>query len=246
MSAIRIIPCLDMKDGRVVKGVNFVNIRDAGDPVETAVYYESEGAAELAFLDINATYENRGTTIDIVKKVVKSISIPLTVGGGIRSVDDMKALLDAGVSKVSINSAAVKKPELISDAAKLFGSDKVTVAIDFKDKDVYLDGGRTKVDGMDAVEWAKTACELGAGEILPTSMDRDGTKIGYDLEITAMIAEAVNVPVIASGGAGKLEDFRDAVLIGKADAVLAASLFHFRQITINELKNYLRSEGINV
>ena len=251
MSAVRIIPCLDMREGRVVKGVNFVNIRDAGDPAETAAYYEREGASELAFLDINATYENRGTMADVVRKVVNSISIPLTVGGGIRTIDDMKALMEAGVSKVSINSAAVKNPKLISEAAKIFGSSRIIVAIDFKKNpekntwDLYLDGGRTKVD-LDVVKWAKQACELGAGEILPTSMDKDGTKDGYDLEITRMIAEAVDAPVIASGGAGKPEDFKDAVIKGKASAVLAASLFHFREITIKDLKKYLESNGIEV
>jgi len=247
----RIIPCLDIKDGRVVKGVNFVNIRDAGDPVESASYYDEAGADELAFLDINATHENRGIMLDVVKKVAERVFIPLTVGGGIRTVEDFRELLKAGADKVSINSAAFRNPSLIRDAAKAFGRQCVVVAIDARKNpekniwEVWLNGGRINT-GADAIEWAIRACELGAGEILLTSMDKDGTRDGYDLDLTRQVSEAVGVPVIASGGAGKMEHFYEALTVGKADAVLAASLFHFREITIPDLKNYLSSRSIPV
>lgn len=247
----RVIPCLDIKEGRVVKGVNFVNIRDAGDPVEIASYYDKAGADELTFLDINASHENRGILIDVVRKVAACVFIPFTVGGGIRTVDDFYTMLMAGADKVSVNSAAIKNPQLIADAAKQFGSQCVVTAIDCKKNqerggwDVYLNGGRINT-GLDALEWAKKAESLGAGEILLTSMDKDGTKDGYDLEITRLISERVNIPVIASGGAGKMEHFSEAILEGKADAVLAASLFHFREIAINDLKQYMKAQGVPV
>ena len=250
----RIIPCLDIKEGRVVKGVNFINIKDAGDPVEIASFYDAEGADELAFLDINATHENRGILIDVVKKVADCIFIPFTVGGGIRTTADIKELLEAGADKVSINSAAVRNPELIREAAKQFGRQCIVIAIDCKKSvdeegnpkwEVYLNGGRVNT-GLDAIEWAKEAEKMGAGEILLTSMDKDGTKDGYDIEATRRISEVVNIPVIASGGAGKLEHFKEAITEGKADAVLAASLFHFKEIAIPDLKKYLKSEGIEV
>lgn len=247
----RIIPCLDIKEGRVVKGVNFVNIRDAGDPVEAAAFYDQAGADELTFLDINASHENRGILIDVVKQVAKCVFIPFTVGGGIRSTEDFRELLMAGADKVSINSSAIHTPGLITDAAKLFGSQCVVVAIDCKRNpergswDVYLNGGRIRTE-LDAYAWAKQAEALGAGEILLTSMDRDGTKEGYDLEITQKISEAVGIPVIASGGAGNMQHFADAIVKGKADAVLAASLFHFREVLIDDLKHYLNSQGIAV
>lgn len=247
----RVIPCLDIKEGRVVKGVNFVNIRDAGDPVEIASYYDKAGADELTFLDINASHENRGILIDVVRKVAACVFIPFTVGGGIRTVDDFYAMLMAGADKVSVNSAAIKKPQLIADAAKQFGSQCVVTAIDCKKNpdrggwDVYLNGGRINT-GLDALEWATKAESLGTGEILLTSMDKDGTKDGYDLEITRLISERVNIPVIASGGAGKMEHFSEAIIEGKADAVLAASLFHFREIAIHDLKQYMKTQGIPV
>ena len=250
MYAKRIIPCLDVKNGRVVKGKSFVNLVDAGDPVESAKQYDKQGADELVFLDITASSDSRNITIDMVEQVANSIFIPFTVGGGIRSVDDFNALLRAGADKVSVNSAAVYRPELISEAAYKFGSQCVVAAIDAKRKEnggweVYVNGGRTPV-GLDAVEWAKKCEELGAGEILLTSMDEDGQKKGYDIALTKAVSESVNIPVIASGGAGALEHFYDAFTEGKADAVLAASLFHFGEIPIPELKKYLNEKGISV
>lgn len=248
MYAKRIIPCLDVKDGRVVKGVNFVNLIDAGDPVETAKAYNKAGADELVFLDITASSDNRNTVVDMVKRVAREVFIPFTVGGGIRTVENFSEILNAGADKVSVNSAAIKNPALISDAAKKFGSQCVVVAIDAKKSgdswEVFLNGGRVNT-GLDAIEWAKKAESLGAGEILLTSMDADGTKAGYDIELTRRISEAVNIPVIASGGAGALEHFKDAFTLGKADAVLAASLFHFNEIKISDLKMYLKENGIN-
>lgn len=251
----RIIPCLDVKDGRVVKGVNFVSLRDAGDPVECARTYNMSGADELVFLDITATLESRDTTVDMARRVAEQVFIPFTVGGGIRTCEDIQALLNAGADKVSLNSAAVKDPDFIRRASEKFGSQCIVAAIDVKSREgdgrfpsgyeVVIAGG-TKPTGLDALEWAKKAVELGAGEILLTSMDKDGTKSGYDNVITAMISEAVSVPVIASGGAGSLKDFEDAVVEGKADAVLAASLFHFGEIEIKDLKEYLASKGIPV
>lgn len=247
----RIIPCLDIKDGRVVKGVQFENIIDAGDPVENAKFYDAEGADELVLLDIMASADTRNIILDVVKGVAQSVFIPFTVGGGIRSVEDFRTLLNAGADKVAVNSAAIKRPELIQEAAEKFGSQCVVLAIDAKKRadgsgwDVYLNGGRVNT-GLDAVQWAIKGCTLGAGEILLTSMDGDGTKDGYDLGLTAAISNAVSVPVIASGGAGKSEHFKEAIEVGKADAVLAASLFHYREMTIRELKNYLQNENISV
>jgi len=247
MNIKKIIPCLDFKNGRVVKGVNFENVVDAGDPVENAVFYEKEGADELAFLDISATVEGRGTLVDAVRKVAQSITIPLAVGGGIRSVADAKKILDAGASKISINSAAVDRPELIAECAREFGSARVISAIDADGANgrwsVYVNGGM-KDTGLDAVEWARRIESLGAGEILLTSIGRDGVKNGYDIELTRAVAEAVKIPVTASGGAGKREDFLAALTGGKAAAALAASLFHFREIRIGELKAYLRDHGV--
>ncbi len=251
MYAKRIIPCLDVKDGRVVKGVNFVNLIDAGDPVEAAIAYDKKGADELVFLDITATSDNRDTVEDMVRRVAENVFIPFTVGGGIKTVDDFRKLLLAGADKISINSSAIKRPELISEAAERFGSQCVVVAIDAKrrgDKsgwDVYVAGGRINT-GIDALQWAKKAEALGAGEILLTSMDCDGTKAGYDLELTRTISENVSIPVIASGGAGNMDHFYDALTSGKADAVLAASLFHFGEIAISDLKSYLSDKGISV
>lgn len=251
MSKKRIIPCLDVRAGRVVKGVNFVNIKDAGDPVENARYYEQAGADELAMLDITATTENRETMKDVVMKVARQISIPLTVGGGIKSVDDFEKILNAGASKISINTAAFMNPGLISEAAQRFGSRRVVVAIDAVKKqdgtgwDVVISGGQVNT-GKSVVDWAFEVERLGCGEILLTSMDRDGTKEGYDLELTRIVSESVKIPVIASGGAGTMEHFYDALTIGKADAVLAASLFHFREVDIKELRLYLRSKGIDI
>lgn len=248
---MRIIPCLDVNNGRVVKGVNFVNLTDAGDPVEIAAAYDAAGADELVFLDITASSDGRNTVVDMVRKVAEKVFIPFTVGGGIRTVDDFRAILREGADKVSVNSAAIKRPELIKEAAEIFGSQCVVVAIDAKRRDpfdgwnIYLNGGRVDT-GIDAVGWAKKAESLGAGEILLTSMDCDGTKNGYDIELTRKISEAVSIPVIASGGAGKLEHFKDAVTEGKADAVLAASLFHFKELEIKEVKEYLQKEGISV
>lgn len=250
MYAKRIIPCLDVKNGRVVKGVNFVNLRDAGDPVECAIEYDKKGADELVLLDITATNEDRGTMIDIVSRVANSIFIPFTVGGGIRTTEDFKELLRAGADKISVNSAAVRNPDLINEAAYKFGSQCVVCAIDAKRREqggweVYLNGGRLPT-GIDAVTWAQEAVSRGAGEILLTSMDCDGKKTGYDLELTRAVSERVGVPVIASGGAGALEHFYDALTVGKADAVLAASLFHFNEIPIETLKAYLSERGIPV
>lgn len=254
MKPIKIVPCLDIKDGRVVKGVKFVNLKDARDPVEAAVAYCNEGADELVFLDIAATVENRGTRIEWVKKVAEKATIPFAVGGGIRDLADMKALFDLKVDKVSINTAAVRKPDLISQASKEFGKQRIVVAIDgIKNAsgispirlEVVVKGGE-EATGVDIVEWAKRVEELGAGEILLTSKDADGTKEGYDLEMTKAVAEAVSIPVIASGGAGKLEHLYEAVTIGKASAVLAASIFHFGEISIHQAKRYLKEKGIPV
>ena len=249
MLAKRIIPCLDVKEGRVVKGVNFVNLIDAGDPVENAKVYDEQGADELVFLDITASYEKRGIMIDVVRRTAETVFMPLTVGGGIRTVEDIRNLLNAGADKVSINTAAVKNPELVKEGAKIFGSQCIVVAIDAKRKgdswEVYIHGGRTPT-GIDAVEWAKNVVDLGAGEILLTSMDRDGTKQGYDVELTRAISEAVSVPVIASGGAGTKEHFYEGLVYGKADAVLAASVFHFKEMTIGELKEFLKDKGVSV
>ena len=246
--AKRIIPCLDVKNGRVVKGVNFEGLRDAGDPVEAAIRYNEEGADELTFLDITASYEKRKPIVDIVKKVAKEVFIPLTVGGGISSLNDIYDLLNVGCDKVSINSAAVKRPEFINEGAKRFGSQCIVVAIDVKKTgnswNVFVKGGRVDT-GIDAIEWAKEVVDRGAGEILLTSMDTDGTKTGFDIEITKTISEMVNVPVIASGGAGKMEHFKE-VFENRADAALAASIFHFREIDIMDLKRYLKNEGISV
>ncbi|ODM26762.1 imidazole glycerol phosphate synthase subunit HisF [Clostridium sp. Bc-iso-3] len=247
----RIIPCLDVHNGRVVKGVNFVNIRDAGDPVEIASIYDKAGADELTFLDITASADARSIMIDVVRRVAEQVFIPFTVGGGIRTVEDFREILKAGADKISINSAALKRPELISEAASRFGSQCVVVAIDAKRRDdnsgwdVYLNGGRVNA-GRDAVEWAVEAEKLGAGEILLTSMDCDGTKKGYDIELTRKVSESVKIPVIASGGAGTMEHFREALVEGKADAVLAASLFHYREMEIMDLKKYLRENGIEI
>lgn len=250
MYAKRIIPCLDVKNGRVVKGVSFVNLRDAGDPVECAIAYDKKGADELVLLDITATHEGRGTMLDIVSRVANSIFIPFTVGGGIRTTDDFKELLRAGADKISVNSAAVRNPDLINDAAYKFGSQCVVCAIDAKRTaqggwEVYLNGGRLPT-GIDALTWAEEAVRRGAGEILLTSMDCDGQKQGYDLALTKAVSERVDVPVIASGGAGALNHFYDAFTVGQADAVLAASLFHFNEIPIADLKAYLSENGIPV
>ena len=250
MYAKRIIPCLDVNNGRVVKGTNFVNLRDAGDPVEAAKAYDAQGADELVFLDITASAQARNIILDMVAQVADSIFIPFTVGGGIRTVDDFNALLRAGADKVSVNSAAIRNPSLIQEAAEKFGSQCVVCAIDAKRRPeggwtVYLNGGRVDT-GLDAVEWAKQAVDLGAGEILLTSRDCDGVKNGYDLELTRAVSDSVNVPVIASGGAGAMEHFYDAFTAGHADAVLAASLFHFGEITIPDLKAYLAGRGISV
>lgn len=250
MYAKRIIPCLDLKNGRVVKGTNFVGLRDAGDPVEAAIEYDKQGADELVLLDITASSDNRNIMVDIVTRVAENIFIPFTVGGGIRTVEDFTRILRAGADKVSVNSAALRDPSIIGEAAYKFGSQCVVVAMDAKRREtggwtLYLNGGRVDT-GRDAVEWAKEVEKLGAGEILLTSMDCDGTKAGYDLELTRAISEAVSIPVIASGGAGTMEHFYDAFTQGKADAVLAASLFHFREIGIPELKEYLSGKGIPV
>ena len=251
MLAKRIIPCLDVRNGKVVKGVNFEGIRDVGDPVELAIEYNRQGADELVFYDITASYEGRGVMLDVVKRTAQQVFVPLCVGGGIGSVQDFRDTLRAGADKVSVNSQAVKNPKLISDAAEIFGSQCVVMAMDAKRRPngagwtLYLNGGRVDT-GIDAVEWAKRAEKLGAGEILLTSMDCDGTKAGYDLELTRAVSESVGIPVIASGGAGKMEHFKDAFTKGKADAVLAASLFHFREIGIPELKGYLAENGIPV
>lgn len=252
MKRIKIMPCLDMKEGRVVKGVNFVDLRQAGDPVENAAFYQAEGADELAMLDIAATLENRKTRIEWVKNVSAVISIPLTVGGGINDLEDIELVLATGASKVSMNSAAVKRPALIDEAAKRFGSDRITLAIDGRRNaalpsgfEVVVSGG-TKPVGIDAVAWAKECESRGAGVILPTSMDGDGTLAGYDLPFTRAIAEAVSLPVVASGGAGKLEHFYDGVIKGGASILLAASVFHFRTFRIREVKEYLHARGVAV
>lgn len=248
MYAKRIIPCLDVKNGRVVKGVNFVNLIDAGDPVECARVYDKAGADELVFLDITASSDGRKTVTDMVKKVARQVFIPFTVGGGIRTVEDFREILNAGADKVAVNSAAIKRPELIREAAEKFGSQCVVCAIDAKRRKngngwtIYLNGGRVDT-GIDAVEWAGKAESLGAGEILLTSMDCDGTKTGYDLELTRAVSENAGIPVIASGGAGTMEHFLDAFTKGCADAVLAASLFHFKEIEIRDLKQYLKDNG---
>jgi cyclase len=249
MLAKRIIPCLDVKDGRVVKGVRFVDLRDAGDPVEAAMAYDAQGADELVFLDITASHEDREIMLDVVRRTAEGIYMPLTVGGGIRSVEDVRRLLRAGADKVSLNTAALARPEVIREAARRFGSQCIVVAIDARREGdtwgVYTHGGRRPA-GRDAVEWAREAVTLGAGEILLTSMDRDGTKDGYDLELTRAISDAVSVPVIASGGAGSLEHFHDALVEGRADAALAASLFHFGIHTIAEAKQYLADRGVEI
>jgi cyclase len=251
MSTIKIMPCLDMKGGRVVKGVHFVDLRDAGDPVSNAAFYQQEGADELAMLDIAATVENRKTRLEWVRNVAAVIDIPLTVGGGIGSIEDIELVLEAGADKVSMNSAAVKNPELVYEAASRFGSERITVAIDARRNNTMpstfelVVAGGTKPVGKDAVEWAKRCESLGAGTILPTSMDGDGTQTGYDLEFTRAIAQAVKVPVVASGGAGKLEHFYDAVNAG-AQILLAASVFHFRTLRIREVKEYLQRRGVKV
>lgn len=251
MHTKRIIPCLDVNNNRVVKGVNFVNLRDAGDPVEVAKAYNKAGADELVFLDITASSDNRNTVVDMVRRVAEQVFIPFTVGGGIRTVDDFKTLLREGADKISINSSAIMNPRLISDAADKFGSQCVVVAIDAKRRadgsgwNIYKNGGRVDV-GIDAVEWVRKVDKLGAGEILLTSMDCDGVKRGYDVELTRIISENVSIPVIASGGAGKKEHFYDALTEGKADAALAASLFHYKELEINDLKHYLKEKGVQV
>ena len=247
----RIIPCLDVNNGRVVKGINFINLRDAGDPVEVAAAYDKAGADEVVFLDITASSDNRGTVVDMVRKVAEKVFIPFTVGGGIRTVDDFKALLREGADKISINSSAINTPELIGNAADKFGSQCVVVAIDARRREdgsgwnVYKNGGRIDT-GLDAVEWAMKANQLGAGEILLTSMDCDGTKAGYDTKLTRMVSDNVSVPVIASGGAGTMEHFYDALIEGGAEAALAASLFHYKELEIQQVKQYLKCRGVSV
>ncbi|TNJ61045.1 imidazole glycerol phosphate synthase subunit HisF [Paenibacillus hemerocallicola] len=251
MLAKRIIPCLDVKDGRVVKGVNFVNLRDAGDPVELAAAYDKEGADELVFLDISASFEGRATMVEVVKKTAGEITIPFTVGGGISSVDDMKRLLRAGADKIGINTAAVKNPRLVADGAAKFGSQCIVVAIDAKfnvdwdEWEVYTHGGRNAT-GIKALEWAQQVEGLGAGEILLTSMDADGTKDGFDLKLTRAVSESLSIPVIASGGAGRKEHFHDVFTQGKADAGLAATIFHYKEMTIEEVKQDLKSKGVEI
>ncbi len=250
MHTKRIVPCLDVKDGRVVKGVNFVALKDAGDPVETARAYDAAGADELVFLDITATSDGRDTVTDMVRRVASQVFIPFTVGGGIRTVEDFRKLLRAGADKISVNSAAIDRPELIREASEKFGSQCVVVAIDARRREeggwnVYKHGGRLDT-GLDVIEWAKEAERLGAGEILLTSMDGDGTKAGYDIALTRAVADAVSIPVIASGGAGTLENFYEALTRGGADAALAASLFHYKELTIREVKDYLADRGISV
>lgn len=246
----RIIPCLDVKDGRVVKGTNFVALRDAGDPVELANVYDREFADELVFLDITASHEERNTMVQVVENTAAQVFIPFTVGGGIRTVDDIRKMLKAGADKVSLNTAAVKNPELIAEGAKRFGRQCIVLAVDARNKgkdswEVYVNGGRTPT-GIDVLEWVKKGTELGAGEILLTSMDKDGTKDGYDIPLTRAVSQAVDVPVIASGGAGELEHFFEVLTAGQADAVLAASVFHYGQFTIRQVKEYLKSRGVEV
>ena len=253
MLSKRIIPCLDVKDGRVVKGTNFIGLRDAGDPIELAKKYDEERADELVFLDITASHEKRGTIVDIARDCASQVFIPFTVGGGIRTVEDMREILKAGADKISVNSAAVKNPEIIREGAQKFGSQCIVLAVDAKrtnddDKlrwEVYVNGGR-RPTGIDCIEWVKRAVNLGAGEILLTSMDADGTKDGYDIELNRAVSEAVNVPVIASGGAGELEHFYKVLTEGKADAVLAASVFHYGKYTIRQVKDYLKQRGVEV
>ena len=250
MLSKRIIPCLDINGGRVVKGVNFINLVDAGDPVEVADAYDKIGADEIVFLDITASSDGRKTAVDILSRASEKVFIPLTVGGGIRTVEDFRVMLSAGADKIAVNSAAIKNPELITEAALKFGSQCVVLAVDAKANgrgswDVYLNGGRANT-GLDAIEWIIKAEKLGAGEVLLTSMDKDGTKSGYDIELTRRAAEAVNIPVIASGGAGKMEDFAEVLTAGKADAALAASLFHFGEIEMRALKQYLAGQGIPI
>lgn len=246
----RIIPCLDVDKGRVVKGIKFVDIKDAGDPVELAAFYDKEGADEIVFLDITASHERRKTVVDLASKAAEKVFIPFTIGGGISRIEHIREILQKGADKISISTSAFRDPSLINRASKIFGSQCIVVAIDakYKNKDfweVCINGGRTPT-GMNAVDWAKRAEELGAGEILLTSMDKDGTKDGYDIDLTGAVTSAVNIPVIASGGAGKLEHLRDVIKYANADAVLVASIFHYRQYTIREAKEYLKSEGINV
>lgn len=246
----RIIPCLDVKDGRVVKGTNFISLRDAGDPVELARFYDGEIADELVFLDITASAEERKTIVDVVERTASDVFIPFTVGGGIRTVEDIRTMLKAGADKVSVNTAAVKNPELIAEGAKRFGRQCIVLAVDARKSgasswEVYINGGRTPT-GMDVLEWVQRGVQLGAGEILLTSMDKDGTKDGYDIELTRLISEAVNVPVIASGGAGELSHFYEVLTAGKADAVLAASVFHYGQYSVRQVKEYLKSRGVEV
>ncbi len=249
MLSKRIIPCLDIKDGRVVKGVKFLGLRDAGDPVEVARAYDAQGADELVFLDITASFENRKTLVSLVERIARNIFMPFTVGGGIGDIEDIRNILNAGAEKVSLNTQAVKLPELISASAKRFGSQCIVVAIDAKRKgdswEVFINGGRTPT-GIDALVWAEKAARLGAGEILLTSMDYDGTKDGYDLELTKEVTQKVNIPVIASGGAGKLEDFYDVFTQANADAALAASLFHYQEYSVKQVKEYLKERGVAV
>ena len=250
MLAKRIIPCLDVKDGRVVKGINFVELRDAGDPVEQATVYDAQGADEICFLDISASPEGKSTIYDIVKRTADCVFVPLTVGGGVRTVDDCRKLLEAGADKVAINTAAIRRPELISEAAKRFGSQAIVVAIDAKKNpdgryEIYSHGGRTP-EGLDGLEWCKRMADMGAGELLLTSMDRDGTRQGYELELTRLIADAVPIPVIASGGVGILDHLTSGLTIGGADAVLAASIFHYGEHTIGEAKEHLRAAGVPI
>jgi cyclase len=252
MKLIKIMPCLDMKDGRVVKGINFINLKDAGDPVENAAFYQKEGADELAMLDIAATVENRKTRLEWVKNVSSVINIPLTVGGGIATIEDIELVFKAGADKVSMNSAAVKNPDIVKLSAKAYGSERITVAVDARRNKQMPSGfelvvsGGTRPVGKDAIAWAKQCQNLGAGVILPTSMDGDGTQAGYDLEFTKAISDAVDLPVVASGGAGKLEHFFEAVTQGGADILLAASVFHYRIFSIKEVKEYLKQKGLQV
>lgn len=246
----RIIPCLDVSKGRVVKGVSFINLRDAGDPVELAAYYDREGADEIIFLDITASHERRKTVVELASKTAEKVFIPYTIGGGINRTDDIREILKKGADKISINTSAVENPNLIEEGARFFGSQCIVVAIDAKkvsnsNWEVYIHGGRTPT-GLDAVQWAKQVEDLGAGEILLTSMDKDGTKDGYDIELTHAIASSINIPVIASGGAGKLEHLRDVIKLAGADAVLVASIFHYGEFTVRQAKEYLRKEGINI